>query len=145
MWRKYVIWAINRFGITDIKMCNIVGKSSRFRKKKDTNYVYMIYLSLIYLHFFVIDSLWWIKFFPHVIYWIQNLCLLYYLFDEYNYAILKYYFKMSIDQCMMWYFFCSMLCSMLWYGVVWNSIVFCSVLFGNMGWYIVVECIQSVF
>ena len=34
---------------------------------------------------------------------------------------------------------------MLWYGVVWNSIVFCSVLFCNIGYYIVVECIQSVF
>ena len=42
-------------------------------------------------------------------------------------------------------FFCGMLCSMLWFGVVWSSMVFCSVLFGNMSCYIVVECIQSVF
>ena len=35
----------------------------------------------------------------------SNLCLLYNLFDEYNDAILKYYLKISIDQCMMWCFF----------------------------------------
>ena len=108
------------------------------------NNVYMIYLNLIYIHFFIINSLWWIKLFPYVIYWIQKLCLIYIIFDEYNYAILKYYLKMSIDQCMMWCFFGSMLRSLLWYGVVWNSIVFCSALFGNMGCYIVVECIKSV-
>ena len=108
-------------------------------------YVYIIFISFIYLHFFVIDSLWWIKLFLYVIYWIQNLCLLYNLFDEYNYTLLKYYLQTLIDDCMMWCFYCSMLCSILWYGVVWNSIVLCSVLFGNTGCYIVVECIQSVF
>ena len=66
------------------------------------NYFYIIHLSLIYLHFFVINSLWWIKLFPYVICWIQKLCLLYNFFDEYNYIKLKYYFKMLIDQCMMW-------------------------------------------
>ena len=34
--------------------------------------------------------------------------------------------------------------SMLWYGVVLNSIVFCSVLLGSMVCYILVEYIQSV-
>ena len=71
------------------------------------NNFYIIHLSLIYLHFFVINSLWWIKLFPYVICWIQKLCLLYKFFFEYNYSKLKYYFKMLIDQCMMWCFFCS--------------------------------------
>jgi len=88
------------------------------------NYFYIIHLTLIYLHFFVINSLWWIKLFPYVICWIQKLCLLYNFFYEYNYIKLKYYLKMLIDQCMMWCFFCSM----SWYGVVWNSVVFCSML-----------------
>ena len=86
------------------------------------NYFYIIHLTLIYLHFFVINSLWWIKSFPYVICWIQKLCLLYNFFYEYNYIKLKYYLKMLIDQCMMWCFFCSM----SWYGVVWNSVVLCS-------------------
>ena len=86
------------------------------------NYFYIIHLSLIYLHFLVINSLWRIKLFPYVICWIQKLCLLYYFFYEYNYIKLKYYLKMLIDQCMMWWFFCSI----SWYGVVWNSVVFCS-------------------
>ena len=42
-------------------------------------------------------------------------------------------------------FCCSMLYSMLSHGVVWDSTVFCSVLFGSMVGYIVVECNQSVF
>ena len=41
----------------------------------DNNF-YIIYLSLTYLHFFVIDSLWWNKLFPYIICWIQKLCLL---------------------------------------------------------------------
>ena len=69
------------------------------------NYFYIIHLSLIYLHFFVINSLWWIKLFPYIICWIQKLCLLYNFFDEYNYIKLKCYLKMLIDQCMMWCFF----------------------------------------
>ena len=76
------------------------------------NYFYVIYLSLIYLHFFVINSLWWIKLFSYIICWIQNLFLLCNLFDEYNYTKLKYYLNFLIDQCMMWCFFCSM----SWYG-----------------------------
>ena len=68
------------------------------------NYVCIIYLSLIYLSFFVIDSLWWIKLFPYVIFWIQKLSLLYNLFDEYNYIMLKFYLKISIDQYMIRYF-----------------------------------------
>ena len=62
------------------------------------NYFYIIHLSLIYRHFFVINSLWWIKLFPYVICWIQKLCLWYNFFDEYNYIKLKYYLKMFIDQ-----------------------------------------------
>ena len=44
------------------------------------------------------------------------LCLLCNLFDEYNYAILKYYLKISIDQYMMWCFFvicCVVCCDMV--------------------------------
>ena len=41
-------------------------------------------------------------------------------------------------------FFCSILRSMFLYGVVCYSMVFCGVVCGNIGCYIVVECIQNV-
>ena len=63
-----------------------------------SNYFYIIHLSLIYLHFFVTNSLWCIKLFPYVICWIQKLCLLYNFFDKYIHTILKYYLKNLIDQ-----------------------------------------------
>ena len=70
----------------------------------------------MYLHFFVIDSLRWIKLFPYLIDWIQNLRLLYNFFDEYNYAILIYYLKCSIDQGMMWCFV--VLCFVVCYNMM---------------------------
>ena len=39
--------------------------------------------------FSIMDTLRRIEIYPCVIYWIQKACLLYFLFDEYNYAILK--------------------------------------------------------
>ena len=87
------------------KYCNIFSCGILYWILIGNNNFYIIYLSLIYLHFFVINSLWWIKLFPYVICWIQKLSLLYNLFDEYNYNKFKYYLKMLIDQCMMWSFF----------------------------------------
>ena len=84
------------------------------------NYFSIIYLSLIYVYFFVSDSRWWIKLFPYVVCWIQKLCLLYNIFDEYNYIILNFFFNFDWSKYHTVFF-----CSMLWYGVVWNSIFFC--------------------
>ena len=85
------------------KFCNIVRSGKKFSCGVlywifiGNNYFYIIHLSLIYLPFFVINDLWWIKLFPYVICWIQKLCLLYNFFDEYNYVKLKYYLKMLIN------------------------------------------------
>ena len=62
------------------------------------NYIYIIYRSIICVPFSVIDSLRRIELFPCVIYWMQKLCPLFFWFNKYNYARLKYCIKLSIDR-----------------------------------------------
>ena len=56
-----------------------------------------MYQCSIRFHFSVIDALRRIELLPYIVYWIQKVCLLYFRFDEYNSATLKYHLKISID------------------------------------------------
>ena len=63
------------------------------------------------------------------------LCLFYFWFDEYNNAILIYYLKNSIDQCMIWCFlvvYCVVCCGMVQFEILWCFVVHYLVILGVM-------------